>query len=161
MSANISGVQFSNQYDRLMHNWDPTWMEFFTLPPGLHKEDIADPMYPQMNDLFSYTVPGIFIILFLRFILEGFVLRKLGYALGIKDPKKRPPHPPHHNAKYKPLEEVYKTLPIKRPYPSHHIITKLSIDTGLPESKITAWFRKRKRVDVALPVKKFAESAFK
>ena len=125
---------------------DILWHRGVWLPPNTTWEQIEEPGRAQFSHL-AYPLPLAFLMMVLRFFLDrglyryvlqcevgqinGFDLRPIGRALGIKDKRKRSPEPNPT------LEAAFQCGSRRMDYKS------LVTDTGMSDRQINVWMRMR------------------
>ena len=125
---------------------DILWHRGVWLPPNTTWEQIEEPGRAQFSHL-AYPLPLAFLMMVLRFFLDrglyryvlqcevgqinGFDLRPIGRALGIKDKRKRSPEPNPT------LEAAFQCGSRRVDYKS------LVTDTGMSDRQINVWMRMR------------------
>lgn len=130
--------------------------EWLLLPPNVIWSDLADPRYAQITH-FLPVIPGILIVLVLRYILEKHVFQWLGYSLGIKRKSNKALN------ECKELENFYseKSKRKKKLKLSQKDLNTLSKKTELTHHDLQKWFRRRRNRDITPVINKFSESAFR
>ncbi|KAH3783049.1 hypothetical protein DPMN_160976 [Dreissena polymorpha] len=130
-----------------MHNpggpdYYPTWRDLDNKPgSGLY--------YPKIQDLHLGVGLGVLMVI-LRYLLEIFVIIPMGHKLGVRRKKHVYVEP------YEKLEAVYG----KKSKMDGDAIHALSKQLDLSTRQIEVWFRKKRKNDAPVPIKKFCDNTW-